>query len=215
MKSDGRYSTKFRNQRSAMRFSSFLLITLLGGINAWYFREMPIIGSKPCCSSGKHAIIHSRRDFIAIASAFSCSRILFSDGERVNAAESGLDPKQRFVAARKDLRDLIDDYSEITKKGGGDAVRNRLGTQGVNSNLFGIQKILKILSAEAEDIVEYTETMEEFNAYYFQAEGAAYQSLFVEHSSAKSTPESLLQTAKADIIQMEKYMDRLAVQLNL
>ena len=59
------------------------------------------------------------------------------------------------------------------------------------------------------------EAMEEFNAYYFQAEGAAYQSLFVEHSSAKSTPESLLKTAKDDIIQMEKYMDQLAIQLDL
>lgn len=113
------------------------------------------------------------------------------------------------------MNELIDNYSDLIAKGGGDAVRNRLGTQGVSSNLFGIQKVLKTLTADAEDIVEYTETMEEFNAYYFQAEGAAYQSMFVEHSSARSTPESLLKTAKADIMQMEKYMDQLALQLNL
>jgi hypothetical protein len=137
------------------------------------------------------------------------------DAKRANAAEDGADPTQRFVAARKELRELIDNYSDITEKGGGDAVRNKLGTQGVKSNLFGIQKVLKSLTADAEDIVEYTEAMEEFNAYYFQAEGAAYQSLFVEHSSAKGTPESFLKTAKADIMQMEKYMDQLAVQLKL
>jgi len=215
MRPDETYSTKFRNQSAIMGSLFFLLIMLLGGIDAWSFRSIPTIDSKPSCSSGKHTTLRSRRDFIAIASAFSCSRVLFSAGEKAKAVEGGLDPKQRFVAARKELRELIDDYSEITTKGGGDAVRNRLGTQGVNSNLFGIQKILKTLAAEAEDIVEYTETMEEFNAYYFQAEGAAYQSLFVEHSSAKSTPESLLRTARADIIQMEKYMDQLAVQLHL
>lgn len=125
-----------------------------------------------------------------------------------------VDAKTRFQSARKDLRYLLDNYSEISK-GGGDAVRNSLGTQGVNSNLFGIQKVLKLLRDESEDIVEYTEAMDEFNAYYYQAEGAAYQSMFAGHSSSKSTPESLLVTAKEDIVQMTKYMDQLAVQLNL
>jgi 1,2-phenylacetyl-CoA epoxidase PaaB subunit len=122
------------------------------------------------------------------------------------------DARQRFQAARKDLRYLIDNYSDISKAGG-DAVRNYLGTQGVNSNLYGIQKVLKILQEEANDIVEFTEAMDEFNAYYYQAEGAAYQSLFVEYSSAKGTPEAFLQSAKQDLDQMEKYMDLVAAQI--
>ena len=124
-----------------------------------------------------------------------------SDVPRANAAEN-VDAKERFIAARKDLRELVDNYSDITAKGGGDSVRNRLGTQGVNSKLFGIQKVLKKLSADAEDIVEYTDAMDEFNVYYYQAEGAAYQSMFIEHSSAKGTPESFLKIAKNDIVQM-------------
>eukprot|EP00533_Pseudo-nitzschia_delicatissima_P012758 CAMPEP_0197274874 /NCGR_PEP_ID=MMETSP1432-20130617/13210_1 /TAXON_ID=44447 /ORGANISM="Pseudo-nitzschia delicatissima, Strain UNC1205" /LENGTH=170 /DNA_ID=CAMNT_0042740715 /DNA_START=160 /DNA_END=669 /DNA_ORIENTATION=- len=169
---------------------AFLTITQSGGTDALSFRAVPISDSKPYCSSEAYPLLHSRRDFVAIASILSCSETLLSDAKRANAAESASDPKQRFVAARKELRELIDDYSKIIANGGGDAVRNRLGTQGVNSNLFGIQKVLKTLTTEAEDIVEFTETMEEFNAYYFQAEGAAYQSMFVEHSSARSTPES-------------------------
>lgn len=125
------------------------------------------------------------------------------------------DAKKRFQDARRDLGYLLDNYSEISSSGGGDAVRNYLGTQGVNSHLYGIQKVLKLLTEESEDIVEYSEAMEEFNAYYFQAEGAAYQSMFAEHSSAKATPESCLATAKQDIVQMAKYMDQLALQLNL
>lgn len=122
---------------------------------------------------------------------------------------------KRFLAAREDLKYLLENYSEITRNGNGDSVRNYLGTQGVNSNLYGIQKVLKVLTESADDIVEYTEAMEEFNAYYYQAEGAAYQSLFVEYSSAKGSPEMYLATAKQDIIQMQKCMDRLAQHLNL
>jgi hypothetical protein len=81
--------------------------------------------------------------------------------------------------------------------------------------MYGINKVLRLLNEEAEDIVEYTEALNEIEAYLFQAEGAAYQSLFVEHSSAKSTPESLLKTARGDIINMRKYMSEMAKQLNL
>jgi hypothetical protein len=170
--------------------------------------------------------VASRRDFIFTASSVATSMVVGLGSTvayaattvpeaNVFAADKNFsvdDARKRFQAAREDLRYLLDNYSEISK-GGGDAVRNYLGTQGVNSNLFGIQKVLKILKDESEDIVEYTEAMNDFNAYYYQAEGAAYQSLFAEHSSAKSTPESLLATAKNDLIQMEKFMDILSSQI--
>eukprot|EP00539_Tryblionella_compressa_P001343 CAMPEP_0178746146 /NCGR_PEP_ID=MMETSP0744-20121128/7659_1 /TAXON_ID=913974 /ORGANISM="Nitzschia punctata, Strain CCMP561" /LENGTH=206 /DNA_ID=CAMNT_0020399349 /DNA_START=12 /DNA_END=632 /DNA_ORIENTATION=+ len=168
----------------------------------------------------------TRRDFLVSAVAAEVSLASFSPHLVAQAADSTSsdanvfgqnnlsveDARKRFQAARNDLRYLLENYADISK-GGGDAVRNYLGTQGVKSNLFGIQKVLKILREESEDIVEYTEAMDEFNAYYYQAEGAAYQSMFAEHSSAKSTPESLLATAKQDIAKMEKYMDILASQL--
>jgi len=122
--------------------------------------------------------------------------------------------KERFRLALKDIDDLISNYDAISKKGG-DNVRLYLGTQGVKSHMYGITKVLRTLQEEADDIVEYTETMNEFEAYLFQSEGAAYQSLFVEHSSAKGTPESLLKTAKGDIINLRKFMGDLAAQLHL
>lgn len=157
----------------------------------------------------------SRRNFMTIATT---ALIVVASNVATTAAAIAEDinpDKERFIACRKDLRDLIDNYSDITSKGGGDAVRNTLGTQGVNSNMFGIEKLLKSLKFDADDIVEYVETMEDFNAYYYQADGAAYQSMFVEHSSAKSTKESCLITAKGDLLQMDKLMNQLAVQLNL
>jgi hypothetical protein len=124
------------------------------------------------------------------------------------------DGRKRFSLARKEVQYLLDNYDEICQ-GGGDAVRRYLGTVGVASNMYGITKVVKDLRDEAEDLVEFTETANEFEAYLFQADGAAYQSLFVEHSSAKGTPASFLATAKKDVLSMQRYMDDLARQLNL
>jgi hypothetical protein len=143
------------------------------------------------------------------SSSSSVAAVVFDDKFTV------ADAKKRFQLARKDMQYLLDNYSDITQKGGGDAVRNYLGTQGVTSNMYGIQKVLKLLQQESEDIVEYTETMDDFNAYFYQAEGAAYQSMFAQFSSASITPEALLATAKKDIETMMKYMDQLALQLKL
>ncbi|KAL3760332.1 hypothetical protein ACHAWU_006330 [Discostella pseudostelligera] len=124
------------------------------------------------------------------------------------------DAKKRFQSAIKDVDSLIANYDEIAKSGG-DNVRLYLGTQGVKSNMYGIVNVLKSLKEEADDIVEYTEALNEFEAYLFQADGAAYQSLFAEFSTAKITPESLLQIAKGDIVNMRKFMSELASQLGV
>jgi len=191
-----------------------LLMMMATNCEGFTFRDVSSIQHSKSRCAEEISQGRTRRDFLAITSAMIVAAPL-SDVPRANAAENVADAKERFIAARKDLRELVDNFSDITAKGGGDSVRNRLGTQGVNSKLFGIQKLLKALSADADDIVEYTEAMDEFNAYYYQAEGAAYQSMFIEHSSAKGTPASFLKLAKNDIVQMEKYMDQLAVQLKL
>ena len=122
--------------------------------------------------------------------------------------------KERFKLAIADIDDLLNNYDVITKSGG-DNVRLYLGTQGVKSHMYGIMKVLKSLKEEADDIVEYTEAMDSFEAYKNQAEGAAYQSMFVEHSSAKGTPETFLKTAKGDVVNLRKYMGDLAAQLHI
>ena len=60
-------------------------------------------------------------------------------------------------------------------------IANFVGTQGTKSHMYGLPKALKSLKEEVDDIVEYTETLNDFEAYKYQAEGAAYQSMFVEH----------------------------------
>mmetsp|Transcript_5940 Transcript_5940/g.11783 ORF Transcript_5940/g.11783 Transcript_5940/m.11783 type:complete len:231 (+) Transcript_5940:70-762(+) len=129
------------------------------------------------------------------------------------ASTSITEAKNRFLLAIRDIDSLLANYDTISTNG--DNVRLYLGTQGIKSHMYGISKVLKFLKDEAEDIVEYTEALNEFEAYLFQAEGAAYQSLFVEHSSAKSTPESLLRTAKGDVVMVRKFMGVMAGQLGM
>ena len=124
--------------------------------------------------------------------------------------------KDRVRRAIHDIDELLTNYDTITSSGsGGDTIRLYLGTQGVKSNMYGITKVLTSLRDEAIDIVEYTEALNEFGAYLGQADGAAYQSLFAEFSSAKIVPGSLLKTAQGDIVNMRKYMTELAIQLKL
>ncbi|KAL3939916.1 MAG: hypothetical protein SGBAC_005446 [Bacillariaceae sp.] len=164
-------------------------------------RSLLVVGgvAEVCCNTPSPAF-----------AVMSVDQKVFTPGGSLSIPES----KERFVLARKDVQYLLDHYDTISKEGG-DAVRRYLGTVGVTGAMYGISKVVKILREEAEDIVEYTEDMDEFNAYLYQAEGAAYQSIFAEHSSAKATPESCLATAKQDVVMMSKFMDKLQAQLNL
>ena len=103
---------------------------------------------------------------------------------------------ERFKLARDDLNYLLKNYDEISL-GGGDSVRRYLGTVGVTSGLYGITKILKELQDEADDFVEYTENMNEFDVYLRQADTSCYSANFVEFSSAKTKPEKFLNDAKS------------------
>lgn len=217
-------------QSLAILFSLFPPVTFAWTTSKFNSRSLPQLRqSQDCYNTALHLQSQpeqDRRSFAKLSAAVAFTTLVFPSftpppASAAVAADISFDKlsiddaKKRFQLARQDLKYLLEHYNDISKKGGGDAVRNYLGTQGINSNMYGIQKILKRLQEESNDIVEYTETMDEFNAYYYQAEGAAYQSMFAEHSSAKATPESLLATAKKDIEQMITYMDQLATQLNL
>jgi len=132
----------------------------------------------------------------------------FAAGQTISLDEA----KRRFRLAQRDIDELIARYDDISA-GGGDNVRLYLGTQGVKSHMYGITKIVRVLRDSVDDIVAFTEAATEFEAYLYQAEGAAYQSIFVEFSSAKGTPAQFLATAKKDAIVMRKYMQEMADML--
>ena len=135
---------------------------------------------------------------------------VFTAGEALGVEKA----KSRLQEARRTVDDLIENYDEISK-GGGDAVRRYLGTVGTDSALFGILRVLKELRSECDDIVEYSESMDEFDYYLRAADTALYSANFVEFSAAKTKPEKFFADAKAASLNMKVYMDKLAAELGM
>lgn len=135
---------------------------------------------------------------------------VFTAGQPMGSREA----KVRFVLARESLKYLVENYDEICK-GGGDNVRRYLGTVGVTSGLYGIYKVLKELRDEAKDMVEFTESENEFDYALRAADTSVYSANFVEYSAAKTKPEKFFEDARIDIERMQFYMDEMAAQLDL
>jgi hypothetical protein len=122
--------------------------------------------------------------------------------------------KERFLLAQQKINELADNFDEIAKTGG-DGIRRYLGTVGTSSPLCGIGKVMKDLQEESSDIVEYTETMNDFEIALRAADTAAYSSIFVEFSSAKTKPEEFIKNAKREIKNMQVFMATMANELGL
>jgi len=141
-----------------------------------------------------------------------------SPSNKIFAAGQALDvdqAKERFVLARQSLRYLIDNFDDVVKNGGGDNVRRYLGTVGTTSGLYGITKVMKALQEEADDVVEYTENMSEFDYALRAADTAAYSANFVEYSAAKTKPEQFFRDAKRETEQMQRCIDAMASEIGM
>jgi hypothetical protein len=87
---------------------------------------------------------------------------------------------------------------------------------GTSSGLYGISKVLKTLQEEsADDIVDYTELVNDFEQALRDADTACYSAIFVEFSAAKTPPEKFFTDAKSDVARMQKYFHELTALLNL
>lgn len=131
----------------------------------------------------------------------------------VGVAMGSEEAKARFQEARKTLNYLIDNY-DVISKAGGDNVRRYLGTVGTTSALYGITKVMKELQDEVNDVVEFTENMQDFYYYLRAADTAVYSANFVEFSAATTKPEKFFADAKSDCVQMKSNMDNMAAELS-
>jgi hypothetical protein len=122
--------------------------------------------------------------------------------------------KERLKEGIESLDYLLKHYEEICE-GGGDNVRRYLGTVGTTSGLYGIIKVMKILQNEADDIVEYTETMDEVNASISGADGSSYMAIFAKTSTAAVPPSKYFEDAKTETKRALKAMKDLAEILNI
>lgn len=122
--------------------------------------------------------------------------------------------EQRFRDGRASVDYLLTNYNAVCEKGG-DNVRRYLGTVGMASGLFGIQKAMKALADRADDIVEYTELSREIEQTIEQADGSAYMSIFVTTSTSYTPPEKYFKDAKIEIERCAKSMDELAAMIGI
>jgi hypothetical protein len=158
----------------------------------------------------------SRRSVLAlptmIAAQYALSAIVIPPGPSEAAQDA---KREKFRDARKNVQYLLDHYDEIISKGGGDNVRRYLGTVVTDSPMVGIMKVLKDLQGEADDIVEYTESMDDFEYSLRAADTAVYSANFVTFSSAKTKPEEYFDNAFKEIKKMLSCMDAMAGEINL
>mmetsp|Transcript_7357 Transcript_7357/g.17679 ORF Transcript_7357/g.17679 Transcript_7357/m.17679 type:complete len:149 (-) Transcript_7357:26-472(-) len=95
--------------------------------------------------------------------------------------EAALD-KARAQLAASDvaLKDLVDNWADLTEVEGGDGVRRVLGTVGTKSPLYKIEKAARMVALESsKDQDAALEEVDTFIGLIFNAEGDAYSSLWV------------------------------------
>ena len=161
-------------------------------------------------NSAQAAALLSALQILPANAVMSVEQDVFKTGQNLSIE----DAKSRFKEGRKSLQYLLDNYDKVVE-GGGDNVRRYLGTVGTTSGLWGIGKVMRSLQDEADDIVDYTETMQEVEASIRGADSAAYMAIFVTTSSSGTPPAKYFSDAKIEAKRALKAMDDLAAQLNL
>lgn len=135
---------------------------------------------------------------------------VFKEGKQLSMAEA----EARLKEGRKSIQYLLDHYDEISQ-GGGDNVRRYLGTVGTTSGMFGIGKVMTVLSDKADDFVEYTELSNEVIKSINQADGSAYMAIFVTTSTSQTPPSKYFGDAKIEIKRCIKALDELAALIDV
>lgn len=164
---------------------------------------------------GHHAPDVSRRFVLsqtsATVAAGICAGALASAPKPALAisADAAKDQWKKSVAV---IDAMLSDWSSLEKKGG-DAIRVELGTQGTTSPLFQIDKALKALREEAEDLVEFTEQSDEFMLRLAAADSMAYSANFAGGSGKPTPPAVYIEKSKKEVEDMQRIAKALSALL--
>ena len=118
--------------------------------------------------------------------------------------------KEQWTQSVKVIDSMLSDWSSLK---GGDAIRVGLGTQGTTSPLFQIDKALKVLRDEAEDLVEFTEQSDEFLLRIAAADSMAYSANFAGGSGKPTPPAVYIEKSKKEVEDMQKIAKALSALL--
>lgn len=121
--------------------------------------------------------------------------------------------KAQWKAAVTTIDRLLDDWDAYVARGGGDAIRTALGTQGITSPLFQIDKALRVLRDDAEDIVEFTEQTDEFLLTLSRADSMAYSANFAGGSGKPTPPAVYIERSRKEVVDLQRLARALSSQL--
>lgn len=150
------------------------------------------------------AVSQQRREFLKNAVAASTLATIVTSPlypAHAATAASAITPKDartQFDACVADTDKLLKEWDEITK-GGGDAIRQKLGTNGPGSPFYQISKAVKVLLNEAEDPVAFGDASEQFEIRRAAADAMAYSALFTGGSGKPTPPEVYYKKSKVEV----------------
>mmetsp|Transcript_19055 Transcript_19055/g.22758 ORF Transcript_19055/g.22758 Transcript_19055/m.22758 type:complete len:218 (-) Transcript_19055:114-767(-) len=169
--------------------------------------------------SSSTALSHSRRTFLLqVPTTITTTAAILTALPPPSAAATA--PPITSEAARLQWKqsltvidDLVQNWSTVTSKGGGDSIRIQLGTVGTASPLFLIDKALKVLREEADDLVEFTEQEEEFRLALSRADSMAYSANFAGGSGKPTPPQVYIDKSQKEVIGLQKIAKSLSALL--
>eukprot|EP00592_Proboscia_alata_P008367 CAMPEP_0194358196 /NCGR_PEP_ID=MMETSP0174-20130528/5491_1 /TAXON_ID=216777 /ORGANISM="Proboscia alata, Strain PI-D3" /LENGTH=208 /DNA_ID=CAMNT_0039128445 /DNA_START=106 /DNA_END=730 /DNA_ORIENTATION=+ len=127
--------------------------------------------------------------------------------------------KGQWRQASTQLDDLLLNWSTekwAAEVGGGDTIRQKLGTQGATSQLFQIEKAFKALrdSEYVDDGIEFQETTEEFMDALYRADSLASSSNNKTGSGKQTPPAVFIEQSREEVIKMQGIAKKLNAMEN-
>ncbi|CAJ1378480.1 unnamed protein product [Effrenium voratum] len=131
-------------------------------------------------------------------------------------ARAAAAPKDQVAAAMRKLDELADpDNFKKIAVGGGDNIRREVGTVGMSSPLFDVDKAFKALAEEAGDPEAYVETLERFSKALQNADSDAYSSIFSMNSAAATNPQVYIDNSYKEVLDAQRSARELLAMLKM
>mmetsp|Transcript_19360 Transcript_19360/g.36553 ORF Transcript_19360/g.36553 Transcript_19360/m.36553 type:complete len:201 (-) Transcript_19360:37-639(-) len=192
----------------------FLLsLSFLSCAMAWNVPSQDVATQAP--SLGRRAFLLTPTPVVVVGVG-AASQLLVTVPPAAAAAAAALDTDAattQWKSAVATIDQLLAHWDTTYAKGTGDAIRTKLGTQGITSPLFQIDKALRVLRDKAADIVEFTEQTDEFLLTLSRADSMAYSANFAGGSGKPTPPAVYIEKAHQEIVKLQNVAQSLSLQL--
>mmetsp|Transcript_14285 Transcript_14285/g.18017 ORF Transcript_14285/g.18017 Transcript_14285/m.18017 type:complete len:208 (+) Transcript_14285:80-703(+) len=192
-------------------------ILLLGTVAAWQNLNFPsTIVTRGTALSSTNDLPSSRRAFLLEVPLCTVFVTSILSVEHATAATNVISPevaRNQWKQSQTTIENLLQNWSGIAAQGGGDGIRRELGTVGVTSPLFQIDKALKVLRDEAEDLIEFTDQAEEFQLALSRADSMAYSANFAGGSGKPTPPAVYIEKSRKEVIELQRIAKSLTALL--